>query len=195
VVVPSVGGALAIIHGSLAQAFFALTAILALTTSAGWKRRPQIAPAAAGGGLKRLGLMTTSFAYLQIISGAILTHTGRFLHVHLLFAALVAVHVVLLAVRVLRRHSDQPPLTRLGSILLPLLALQLLLGLGSYVARFTSVEIPYAAFIGLGLPTTHRVIAGLMLGACIVLTLRAYRLGTPEGGLASQGFAAEQVQT
>ena len=49
-------------------------------------------------GLRRLCTITTALIYLQIVFGAVLRHTGERLDAHLLFAALVAVHVVLLTV-------------------------------------------------------------------------------------------------
>ncbi|HWR21627.1 MAG TPA: hypothetical protein VN444_07185, partial [Verrucomicrobiae bacterium] len=78
-------------------------------------------------------------------------------------------------------------------LLIGLLVLQLLLGLGSYINRFTSVEIPYAAFTRLALPATHRITGALMLAVCIVLTLRAYRLPASRQAAPSQGLLAERV--
>jgi cytochrome c oxidase assembly protein subunit 15 len=194
VVAPSVGGALAIIHGCLAPAFLALTAALVQFTSSEWNQEPQKIMAADSGALKRLCLLTTVFVYMQIVFGAMLTHTGGLLHAHLLFAALVAIHVFLLARRIRKHHPDQRKLMRPATILLGLLVVQLVLGIGSYVARFTSLVVPYAPVLGLALPTTHRVSGALMLAACMVLTLRAYRLPLSQEGIASRGFVAEQVR-
>ncbi len=194
VILPSAGGQLAVIHGSLAQAFFALTVTLALLTSSGWDQRPQKVMGADSGAMKRLCVLTTGFVYLQVVLGAVLTHAGSLLQPHLLFAVLVTIHVLLLAVRILRHHSDQPKLVRPVTILFGLLVVQLLLGVGSYVARFTSFDIPHAPLIGLALPTTHRVTGALMLASSIVLTLRAYRLSASPEGVASRRFVAEQVR-
>jgi len=194
VVLVSAGDGLAILHGCLAQAFFALTVTLALLTSREWNQKPKKIVIPGAGALKRLCLLTTGFVYVQIIFGAMLTHSGSLLQAHLLFAALITVHVSLLAVRILRYHSDQSKLVRPVTILLGLLGAQILLGVGSYVARFTSLVIPHAPLIGLALPTTHRVTGALMLATCIVLTLRAYRLSTSPEGVASHRFVAEQVR-
>ncbi len=194
VVVPSVGGALAIIHGCLAPAFLALTAALVQFTSSEWNQEPQKIMAADSGALKRLCLLTTVFVYMQIVFGAMLTHMGGLLHAHLLFAALVAIHVFLLARRIRKHHSDQRKLMRPATVLLGLLVVQLVLGIGSYAARFTSLMVPYAPVLGLALPTTHRVSGALMLAVCMVLTLRAYRLLLSQEGIAGRGFVAEQVR-
>ncbi len=194
VVLVSAGDGLAILHGCLAQAFFALTVTLALLTSREWNQKPKKIAIPDAGALKRLCLLITGFVYVQIIFGAMLTHSGSLLQAHLLFAALISIHVSLLAVRILRYHSDQSKLVRPVTILLGLLGAQILLGVGSYVARFTSLVIPHAPLIGLALPTTHRVTGALMLATCIVLTLRAYRLSTLPEGVASHRFVAEQVR-
>lgn len=194
VVLPSAGGELAIIHGCLAQAFFALTVTIAIFTSQGWSQRPQTILVADAAPLKRLCLLTTGLVYLQIIFGAMLTHIGSLLSAHLLFAALVTIHVSLLAVRIMRDHSNQPRLMRPVVVLFGLLVVQLLLGAGSYVARFTSLEIPHGPLTGLAFPVTHRITGALILAACIVLTLRSYRLLASPEGVVSRGFTVEQVR-
>ncbi len=192
VLVPA-GHGLAILHGCLAQAFFALTVTVALFTSQEWDQTPKRIFIADTGALKRLCLLTTGLVYVQIIFGAMLTHTGGLLHAHLVFAALVSIHVSLLSARILRHHSDQPKLVRPVTILLGLLGAQILLGVGSYVARFTSLVIPHAHLMGLALPITHRVTGALILATCVVLTLRAYRLSMSPEGVTSHRFVAEQV--
>jgi cytochrome c oxidase assembly protein subunit 15 len=194
VVIPSAGLEFAAIHGCLAQAFFALMVTITFSTSAEWSQRPLKAPVADAGALKRLCLLVTFLMYLQIVFGAMLTHRGSFLHAHLLVATLVAIHVGLLATRIIRRHSDQSMLTRPVGILSGLLAAQVLLGIGSYLARSSSIELFHDPLIGLALPTTHRVTGALLLASSIVLTLRAYRLRTSPQGVASRGFVADQVR-
>lgn len=194
VILVSAGSELALTHGLLAQAFFALTVSVVVLTSQEWKHRPQQIVVADAGAVKRLCLLTTGFVYLQIFFGGMLTHIGDWTVAHLLCAALVTIHVWRLAARILRRYSDQVELVRPATLLVGLLVLQLLLGLGSYVNRFTSLEIPYAAVTRLALPTTHRITGALMLATCIVLTLRVYRLLTSPEPLASQGLLTEQVR-
>lgn len=194
VILISAGSELALTHGLLAQAFFALIVSLVVCTSQEWKHRPRQVVVADTGAVKRLCLLTTGFVYLQIFFGGMLTHIGDWILAHLFCAALVTFHVWRLATRILRPHSGQVKLAQPVTLLIGLLALQLLLGLGSYVNRFTSVEIPYAAFARLALPTTHRITGALMLAVCIVLTLRAYRLPASRQAAPSQGLLPEQVR-
>jgi hypothetical protein len=71
----------------------------------------------------------------------------------------------------LRRSGDvvAAPAAR---ALLGLLGLQLLLGAGSYLARFSSVWIPGGQLTILALPVAHRLVGGLILAAAVVLAVR-----------------------
>jgi len=161
---------LAIVHGSLAQAFFALLAAIALLTS-----RAAAAPArAADPGARRLALAAVAVVYAQIVAGALLTHAGR-LWLHLGGAVAVFALVPIVTAR-LRRSGDAvaAPVAR---ALLALLGLQLLLGAGSFLARFASIWIPGGQTTMLVLPVAHRLAASLILGATVVLALRAWATG------------------
>jgi cytochrome c oxidase assembly protein subunit 15 len=169
---------LAIIHACFAQAFFALAASLTLCTSAEWKKRPVKKMAADAGRVQRLALMTLGFIYVQLIFGAVLRHTGEGVGIHFFGAALVSVHVVLLAARVRWNHKELPALTRPAMLLCVLLLLQLGLGLGAYVSKFTVSVVFLNPFMVI-LATSHVVVGALMLVTSVLLTLRAYWLLDP----------------
>lgn len=166
---------LAIIHACFAQAFFALIASLVLFTSAEWKEDVVKKSVADAAQIRRLGILTTGLIYMQLIFGAMLRHTGEWPMLHIAGAVLVAIHAVLLAARVLRSHADLPALVRSAVLLRKLLVLQLVLGIGAYLGKFTEAGMflnPYVVFFA----TSHVVIGALMLVTCVTLTLRTYRL-------------------
>jgi heme a synthase len=166
---------LAIVHAALAQAFFALTVSLVIFTSAEWRQEPEDNPLTDGGRLYRLCLVTTGLLYVQAVFGAVLRHTGERLDAHLLFAIMIALHVILILLRVMRSHGDQPVLTRPAWFLGVLLLLQLLLGVASYLGKFTAAwQLPAAMVVFL--TTTHLVTGALMLVTSLLLTLRTFRL-------------------
>ncbi len=156
---------LAMVHGPLAQGFFALVVSLALVTSARMARPVPPLDAAIRG----LTPTAAVLVYLQIVFGALLTHAGR-IDLHLAGAVGVFVLVPMVTAR-LRRTGDEvaAPAARM---LLVLLGLQLLLGLGAYVARFSAMWIPGGQFTMLALPVAHRLIGGLILAATVVLAVR-----------------------
>jgi cytochrome c oxidase assembly protein subunit 15 len=156
---------LAIVHGSLAQAFFALLAALALLTAP----RAGVAGAAVEPALKALTVLAAALVYAQIVFGALLTHAGR-LDLHLAGAVLVLVLVPIVTAR-LRRTGDAvaAPIARL---LLILLGVQVALGVGSFLARFSSLWIPGGQLTVVLLPVAHRLVGSLILGAIVVLAVR-----------------------
>jgi cytochrome c oxidase assembly protein subunit 15 len=178
---------LAILHACLAQAFFALAVSLALFTSNEWSRELPKAEAPDAARLQRLSLITTGLIYLQIVFGAVLRHTGALLEIHLIFAALVALHVMLLGARILKRHGQVSAL--LGPIILlsALLFAQLALGLGAYLGKFVMSLPPIMAVT---LRTSHVVVGALMLAASLVLTLRSFKLFLRGGLTRERGFIA-----
>ena len=156
---------LAIIHGSLAQAFFALLAALAMLTAPRW-REPvaQVPPS-----LKALTVVAAALVYVQIVFGALLTHAGR-LDLHLAGAALVFVVVPLVTAQ-LRRTRDAVA-APLASLLPVLLGVQLALGAGSFLARFSSLWMPGGQTTVVLLPVAHRLVGSLILGAAVALAVR-----------------------
>ncbi|MBI4735128.1 MAG: COX15/CtaA family protein [candidate division NC10 bacterium] len=167
---------LAIVHGVVAQAFFALTVSLALFTSRAWIGAPARSSVADAGPLGILCLSTTGILYMQIVFGALLTHVGATLGAHLATAGVVLVLACVLAARIRRCRVELPQLIRPVILLCGLLILQLVLGLGAYMARFTSVPLPLGQVSVLAFPVLHRLNAGLLLVTSLVLTLRTFRL-------------------
>ncbi len=173
---------LAVVHGSLAPVFFALTACLVLLTSREWTVAPADSRRGADGLLRWLALLTTGVLYLQIVFGALLTHRGQHLDGHLVGAVLLGLLVSALAARVLRRHATEPALIRSVLWLGGLLGLQLLLGLGAYIGWFTGLGLPFPEVSTLAVRVVHRMTGAGLLAVSLVFTLRVYRLSAPERG-------------
>ena len=168
---------LAIVHACLAQAFFALTASLVLFTSREWSETTVPARQTSGQAtLRRLTLLTGGFIYIQLIFGAILRHTGSRLDAHLLFAALVTIHIFLLARRILSAHFDDRRLVSSALVLSGLLIVQLILGLGAYLAIFGKAM---GAIAVVAVATSHVSVGALMLATSVVLILRIWQQPPP----------------
>jgi heme a synthase len=181
---------LAMVHAALAQLFFALTVSLAIFTSAEWRGESTDKPILDGGRLARLCAITTGLIYVQAVFGAVLRHTGERLDAHLFLAVLVMLHVVFILLRVMKFHPDRPQLTRPAGLLGALLLFQFVLGLLSYLGKFTSMLglAPEALVI---LTTTHLITGALMLATSLLLTLRACRWRATAKPLISQKVLAE----
>lgn len=184
---------LAIVHAATAQAFFALTVVLAVLTSKKWLGLPMNS-LNDGGRLRRLCLATTALIYIQVIIGAVLRHTGERVDAHLVFAALVALHTMLILIRISRNHARVYELQRPALVLFALLLLQLLLGTVSYLAKFTAaLRLPIDATVIL--TTTHLACGALMLGTAVALTLRCYRLSMARTQTTGREILTEQFST
>ncbi len=170
---------LAILHGIFAQVFFGLMGLLVLFTSREW-REPEQTQIAEAGGLWWLSLLTAAVVLVQIVFGALLTHLGIRLDAHLSLALLIYVLACLLAVRIWRDHPGRVRLVRPATLLCGLLVAQFFLGLGSYAARFTDYAPAMTPFFSLAFPVAHRLVAGLILVASLVILCRVQRMaGTP----------------
>ena len=168
--------ALAIVHACFAQVFFALIASLVLFTSRGWLKVWQRIEGTSASRLRRISDITLVLIYIQFVFGAILRHTGTRLDAHLLFAALVTIHVFLLSGRVLRDYLGYLQLVRPVLVLSGLLAVQLVLGGAAYVAEFTSVGEVVSSSMSVIITTAHVAIGALMLVMSVVVTVSVYRL-------------------
>ena len=166
----------AIVHACLAQAFFALLCGIAWFTSREWWQNGNVSPSETAQKLRRLSLITTCLIYVQLIFGAILRHTGSRLDAHLLFAFLVALHIFLLARRMLGTNDEAQ---RIGQtmplLLLGLLAIQLMLGTGAFFAKLTAFGETFATALTVTITTAHVAVGALMLVSSFVLTLKIYR--------------------
>ena len=181
---------LALIHGGLAQAFFAFLAALTLLASAEWQnRQPQkTVPDAAS--VQRLSVITTVALYAQIVLGAVVRHTGSGAEVHILGAVLVAGLVFWLVDWIVQSYADHPAVLRSALLLRRLLFVQLGLGVLAYLGKYTAS----GAFLSpavVVLATAHVVIGALMLATGVRLSLRSYRDGVAPS--ARPAFNPEQV--
>ena len=183
---------LAIIHACFAQAFFALTASLALFTSRSWLQKSAKIETTDISRLRNLSLITLGLIYIQFIFGAVLRHTGNRLDAHLLFAGLVTIHIFLLLRRILNSYPEHSSFVRLILLLSGLLVVQLALGFGAYLAEFTAFGTgpPVAGVI---ITTAHVAIGALMLVVSVVLTLNILHFSSGSEPAVNRGLVSDEV--
>ena len=184
---------LAIIHACFAQAFFALTASLALFTSRSWLQESSKVETTDAVRLRNLSLITLGLIYIQFIFGAVLRHTGDRLDAHLLFAGLVTIHIFLLLRRILKNYPESPDLVRLILLLSGLLAVQLTLGFGAYLAEFTAFGEAVPPVAGVIITTAHVAIGALMLVVSVILTLNICRSTSRSEPVVNRGLVSDEV--
>jgi len=122
----------------------AAVAIVVVTSRRWLGGAPKLAIEAAGN-IRRLASVCSVLAYLQILFGAVLRHVpvdaqpATFMHAvrsHLVLAAILAIHILLLAGLVFVRARNVQPLARLTWALVGLIGLQVVLGASTWVVKF-----------------------------------------------------------
>jgi cytochrome c oxidase assembly protein subunit 15 len=188
---------LAMLHGCTGPLFFALTVALVCVTSPRWESADIRHDGHAFGHVASLAAVTCFLVYLQIVLGAVLRHVPiatepatfvlavRF---HLFLAAVLSLHILVLAAAVFRRARHLQPLAALAWLIAGLLIMQLVLGAATWIVKF---GVPFWApsWISLGnaavhdggwlqthVITAHVAVGSLLLATSLALALYAVRL-------------------
>lgn len=185
------------IHGIFGPTFFGLCVTLAVVTSRYWRNATCASLAAPDRKLTRLAILTAGLVLLQIAVGAHLRHLpvdlspAMFRGVvlfHLILAAAIVVHVVLLAVRVGRSHRAERNLIRPAIALFLLVGLQLALGSATWVVNYawpawlqgfafsSNLTLTAGGFWSAVVVTAHQALGSLILAFAVLLALRSLRL-------------------
>ncbi len=157
-----------IAHACLGQTVFCLLLASAELQSP----RYQMAPRVHAGSLWRIGVLAISALFVQLALGALVRHTGQGLIFHAGWAFVAAACALAAAAK-----GIASPLAELGApstILSLAVPAQLALGYGSYRLRFSPDFMPGvhpSAFM----TAIHLAVGALILGTCVVWTLRAAR--------------------
>jgi cytochrome c oxidase assembly protein subunit 15 len=160
--------AVAIVHACFGQLVFCCMVAIALFVSESWTRTPIDETATRA---RKLGVVTTAFAFLQLVAGAVTRHTGAGLAVHLIGAGLVLLHVTLFASRLMLT-----PVRRGAHVLVALLGVQLLLGLATWAITaggfVRSHESPLFQIVTI---SSHVAVGAALLATSLAVTLMCHR--------------------
>jgi cytochrome c oxidase assembly protein subunit 15 len=154
----------AIVHACFGQAVFCAVVAIALAVSRTWERT---LPDEAARAARKLGVVTTVFAFLQLVAGAVTRHTGAGLVVHLVGAGLVLLHVALLASRLLATSLRGP-----ARIMSALLGVQILLGIGTWALTSGGfVRSHDAPLVGVLTISAHVAVGAALLASCLCVAM------------------------
>lgn len=171
-------------HATLAQLFFCTTVSLAVFTSRSWIEARPLNEEKGTVPLRYLCTAALVTIFLQLILGATLRHSATWdqhlptelILAHIGGALAVTVALGVAAVTVLRRHGDEPFLTRPAIAALLLIVLQLSLGIGAYLTRLASPNDPQPLNPMITITVAHVACGALVFVTTIVLTLRTFRV-------------------
>jgi len=189
---------LARVHGCVGPLFLVVCVATAVVTSRYWDRGPRVEIERARQ-FKRLALITTIVAFLQLVIGAYLRHLPAhwsfnvvkvLVGAHLIVAAILLAHVLWMAYQCSRNTKLWATylIRRPALILVGLMLVQLTLGVATWVVKyawptwlpqwsaFNSYTIEAESMLQASIVTAHVAVGSLILAVAMVLSLRSMRL-------------------
>jgi cytochrome c oxidase assembly protein subunit 15 len=189
---------LARIHGCVGPLFFISCVAAAVVTSRYWDQAPSVSVDRARP-FKRLALITTLIAFLQLVIGAHLRHLPAhwsfnvvqvLVAAHLIVALVLLVHGGWLACRCCRDSvlRSNGLLRRPSLLLAALMIFQLTLGVATWIVKyawptwlpelafFNSYTVQAESMMQASIVTAHVAVGSLILAVAMVLSLRSLRL-------------------
>lgn len=167
---------LAVVHGVLAQAFFAMMISMVAFTSTPWMKAEERYGRGRLNTDAKLGLITSVLVLAQIVLGALQRHLARGLLIHTSLAVVVAFMLVACAARAWGLHDSDPVCRRLGKAIVIATVLQLLLGFGAMVVTGALSGPAQPPPVRVTVTTAHQAVGAFLLAHIVLLTLWSYRL-------------------
>jgi len=162
----------ACLHALLAQFFFSGSIAVALLTSPGWRRVPALTDDMARPSLRLLCSITLALVVIQVTLGALVRHKIMGAGLHITFALVVALMLVILGVLVCNQCAAHRILRPCAIAMMVIAGTQVFLGFGAFIVRMMADE----GSVPLVITTVAHVTTGaLTLAATVVLTFQLHR--------------------
>jgi cytochrome c oxidase assembly protein subunit 15 len=167
------GKTLALVHGCFAQIVFTLLICLTLFTSRVWASRPA---AVGSSNLRAWSVLTVILVFGQLLLGGIVRHQDHPLAAR--FHLLIAFAVVASALWLTKLALEHDIAPRAVKVLLGLIAVQVFLGVESWIARFTHTSATGTILEPLAVHadwfrSLHYLTGTLIFATSVVIALRA----------------------
>ncbi len=170
------GRSLALVHGAFAQIVFGLLISVVVVTSSGWTSWNW--PVTQSPQLRQWSITTAALVYCQLVLGGIVRHKDHALAArsHILLAFVVLAAALWLAKLAWEHQVGH----RAVKLLLALLAVQVVLGIESWLSKFLDRASPHMQIQPLlvhheVLRSVHYLVGTLVFATSVVIALRAYQ--------------------
>jgi cytochrome c oxidase assembly protein subunit 15 len=160
---------LAVVHGVVAQVFFALLVSIAVVCSVTWRRGPP--EPRKGVSDETLATVAVVALLIQIVFGAIQRHLALGLMLHVVSAFVVAGLTIAAGVRAWGLNQDVAVLKRAGLTVVYATGLQLALGFSAWIARGAATSGALSDDWKIVLTTMHQGMGALLLASMVALSL------------------------
>jgi heme a synthase len=164
-----------ITHACLAQLFFTTTVLIALFTSAEWRRSRPLVEDLGSPSLHALAVAVPVFVLAQLALGAAARHKALSVLPHVAGAAVVTGMILWVVIRVLLRHSDVAPLRRSALALLVIAMSQVFLGVAAYMSRIATADAPQPMAVMVTFTVAHVAAGALTMAASAMLAAQVFR--------------------
>src|SRR5438876_431141 len=162
-------------HACLAQLFFSTTVLIALFTSAGWRRDLPRVEDSGSPSLHLLAAAVPLCVLAQLALGAAARHKALGVLPHVVGAAIVTGMILWIVVRVLVRHSRHQPLRQSALWLLSIAIAQVFLGIAAYMSRIATIDAPQPMAVMVGFTVAHVAVGALTMAASVVMAVEVFR--------------------
>jgi len=169
-------------HAFLAQLFFAATVAIALVTSSGWKREPEMVDDMSAPPLRSCAVVMVGLVVVQVALGAAVRHKAMGPTLHIVGALVVALAILLVGVLVMNQCPTHRTLRPCAIIMMAIAGTQVFLGFAAFIVRMMADESTLPVVIS---TVAHVTTGALTLAAAVVVTLQIRRHFRPGAAQAS----------
>lgn len=164
-------------HAALAQTFFCIAVIIALSTGRQWiEEHPHVELDQRKPSLFTLTLLSIFVLYVQLTLGALFRHHGLSWWPHVLNAVVVSFVLAWTAVRALSLYSNIEAVRRPAILMLSLMIAQLCLGFAAFLTRVEWGKDAAQPELPMVISTVaHVAVGALLLATTVVLAIQVWR--------------------
>ncbi len=184
---------ISISHACLAQLFFSTTVAIAIFTSPSWRRGPTIIEDSGWPSLRSLALALPIATLLQVALGAGYRHKAFSVIPHVVWAIFVTLLLLMVSVFVITQAANNVQLRTVGWALLSVTLVQVVLGVGSILARASMNEAGLPPLSLILLTVAHVATGALTMAGSVALAVLVFRNVRSHANLASHSQGLRTV--
>src|SRR6266704_3336384 len=157
-------------HACLAQLFFSTTVLIALFTSAGWRRDLPRVEDSGSPSLHLLAAAVPLCVLAQLALGAAARHKALGVLPHVVGAAIVTGMILWIVVRAI----PHAPLRPSALVLMTIAVSQVFLGIAAYMSRIATLNAVQPMGVMVGFTVAHVAVGALTMAASVVMAVQVF---------------------
>jgi heme A synthase len=165
-----------VLHALLAHLFFSLMVVIALGTSPGWNREPELVDGSSRPLLRPCAVATPPVVFLQITLGATYRHDMTSVMPHMAVAMGVAFLALIVSSVVLQNFPRPASLRRAAAALITIVLTQVCLGITAFVLLVLNMSGTLAFVLA---TVGHVTVGAATLAASVVMAMQVWRSVSP----------------